>query len=96
MNKIGSYLIAFLVGAIIILIGIVVYLLKNVKPVIVADTYIDEFTQAIRKIKQTGDGTIITDQDALKIEPKTEENKPPENLIEWIKQRRAKRKNKIP
>jgi len=56
---INKYLIAFLFGAILVLTGIVVYLLKNVKPVIVADTYIEELDQAIRKIKQTGSGTSL-------------------------------------
>lgn len=88
--KVWPYIVAFLTGCLVVLLGIVSYLLKNVKPIINADSYIEAVNQSIRKLKQSGDGTITIEPEALKTELKIED-KPPTSLIEWIKQRKARK-----
>ncbi len=62
MAKIKNYLLAFLSGAVLVLLWIVIYLLKNAKPVINAEQYIDQMEQRVGKIKQRGEGNSqVTD-----------------------------------
>ena len=80
--RIWTYLVAFLSGCTVVLLGMVIYLLRNSKPVINADTFIESMEQTIRKLKQSGDGNTATVTPTIEI-------KPPDSLVEWIKQRRA-------
>lgn len=71
MEKIKNYLLAFLSGAVVVLLWIVIYLLKNAKPVINAEQYIDQMEQRVGKIKQRGEGNNqVTDLDQT-LEPGT-------------------------
>lgn len=91
---IWKYITVFLTGCLVVLLGVVSYLLKNVKPIIQTDSYVEAVNQSIRKLKQSGNGTITIEPEALKTDLKIED-KPPESLRDWIRQRRAnKLKNK--
>ena len=56
MNKFLGYLSAFLVGVAIAAIWIALYAIKHGKPVINAENYIYTLEQAIKKLKQSGEG----------------------------------------
>lgn len=72
MNHIKSYIIAFLSGALIVSIGVLIYLLKHSKPVINADTFIESLEQEIGKIKQNGQGGSQTITPTINL-PETQE-----------------------
>ena len=59
IEKIKSYAIAFLSGMVLILAIIAVFLLKNVKPVINADSYIEKLENSIKKLKVNGDSNDV-------------------------------------
>lgn len=54
IEKIKSYLIAFLFGAIVVLAPLVVWLIKNVKPTINTKSYIEKLENSIKKLKVNG------------------------------------------
>lgn len=51
MNKIYQIIIAFLSGALLIAI----YAIKQAKPTIVTDSYVEQLEQNIKKLKQSGE-----------------------------------------
>ena len=59
IEKIKSYAIAFLSGMVLILAIIAVFLLKNVKPVINADSYIESLSNSIKKLKVNGNSNDV-------------------------------------
>ena len=59
IEKIKSYAIAFLSGMVLILAIIAVFLLKNVKPVINADSYIEKLENSIKKLKVNGNDNDV-------------------------------------
>lgn len=89
MYNIKGYIIAFLSGALIVAISVLIYVLKTAKPVINADQYINQLEQTIGKIKGNGNVTTPTITTETKETPVI---KPPESFIEWLKQRRERRK----
>jgi len=93
MNKFTTVLIGFLSGVATVAILACIYLLKNSKPEITADTYIESLEQAIRKIKQTGNGNTADVKPEISL-PLTEETKPADNLIDWFKNRKIKKQLK--
>lgn len=50
MSKIWSYIASFLAGALLVAL----WALKNIKPVINADSYIESVEQSVKKLKQSG------------------------------------------
>jgi len=56
MNKILGYISAFLVGVAITALGLALYAIKQAKPIINAENYIQSLEQAIKKLKQSGEG----------------------------------------
>lgn len=54
MNKIWQYISAFLSGSLVIALIIISYLLKNIKPIINTDSYIESVEQSVKKLKQSG------------------------------------------
>lgn len=50
MNKIWPYIASFLAGALIVAL----WALKNIKPVINTDSYIESVEQSVKKLKQSG------------------------------------------
>ena len=85
MTNIKAYIIAFLSGCAVVLLGICVYLLRNSKPVINADTFIESMEQTIKKLKQSGDGNSATVTPTIEVKI---EDKAPDSLVEWIRKRR--------
>lgn len=59
IEKIKSYLIAFLFGAIVVLAPLVVWLIKNVKPTINTKSYIEKLENSIKKLKVNGDSNDV-------------------------------------
>jgi uncharacterized membrane protein len=60
MNKLKEYLIAFLSGALIVSLSVMVYLLKHIKPVYNDSTIIEKLDQKIGKLKQDGTNNTQT------------------------------------
>lgn len=85
-----GYIIAFLSGALIVAISVLVFVLKTAKPVINADQYINQLEQTIGKIK--GNGNVTTPTITTETKDNTPVIKPPESFIEWLKQRKERRK----
>lgn len=85
--KIWPYIVAFLSGCTVVLLGACIYLLRNSKPVIQADTFIETMEQTIRKLKQSGDGNSATVTPTIEVK----ENKPPDSLVELIRQRKERK-----
>ena len=56
MNKILGYIGAFLLGTAITALGLALYAIKQAKPIINAENYIQSLEQAIKKLKQSGEG----------------------------------------
>lgn len=54
LQRIKDYIIAFLIGALVVALGVTSYLLKNAKPVINTDSYVESLEQSIKKLKQSG------------------------------------------
>jgi len=59
IEKLKSYLIAFLTGAVLVLALITLFLLKNVKPIINADSYIESLSNSIKKLKVNGESNTV-------------------------------------
>ena len=59
IEKVKSYAIAFLSGVVLILAVLAVFLLKNVKPIINADSYIESLSNSIKKLKVNGDSNDV-------------------------------------
>ena len=75
IEKLKSYLIAFLTGAVLVLAIITLFLLKNVKPVINADSYIESLSNSIKKLKVNGESNTVDTVLSTSITPEPE---PPE------------------
>jgi len=56
MNKILGYISTFLAGVAIVALGLALYAIKQAKPIINAENYIQSLEQAIKKLKQSGKG----------------------------------------
>ena len=76
IEKIKSYAIAFLSGMVLILAIIAVFLLKNVKPVINADSYIEKLENSIKKLKVNGDSNDVDTVISTAIESTAETEQP--------------------
>lgn len=50
MNKIWPYIASFLAGALLVAL----WALKNVKPIINTDSYVESIEQSVKKLKQSG------------------------------------------
>lgn len=72
MNKIWGYLSAFLAGVAIAALWLALYAIKHGKPIINADNYIESLEQAIKKLKQSGEGNT---QDIIFDVKQTDEKK---------------------
>ena len=59
IEKIKSYAIAFLSGSVLVLSILALFLLKNVKPVINADSYIESLSNSIKKLKVDGNSNDV-------------------------------------
>jgi len=59
IEKIKSYLIAFLLGVVAILAPLTVWLIKNVKPTINTKSYIEKLENSIKKLKVNGDSNDV-------------------------------------
>ena len=59
IEKIKSYAIAFLSGTVLVLSILTLFLLKNVKPVINADSYIESLSNSIKKLKVDGNSNDV-------------------------------------
>ena len=59
IEKIKSYAIAFLSGSVLVLSILALFLLKNVKPVINADSYIESLSNSIKKLKVDGNSDDV-------------------------------------
>ena len=59
IEKLKSYTIAFLTGVVLVLSILAVFLLKNVKPVINADSYIEKLENSIKKLKVNGNSNVV-------------------------------------
>jgi secreted protein with Ig-like and vWFA domain len=69
---IWKYISIFLTGALVVLLAITVFLLKNVKPVINTDSYVASIQQSIDKLKIKGDGNttpVSFDQNTQAVAP---------------------------
>ena len=55
MNKIWSYIAVFLLGGLIVAL----YALNAIKPNIIADSYIANLEQNVKKLKQSGDNNEL-------------------------------------
>jgi len=55
MVRIKEWIIAFLSGALLVSISILIYLLKTSKPIINTDSYIESLEQSVKKLKQSGE-----------------------------------------
>ncbi|MFV0377127.1 MAG: hypothetical protein ACK5JD_07450 [Mangrovibacterium sp.] len=60
MEKLKTIVISALSGALAVSLAVLVYLLRNVKPVIHADQYVASLEQKVAKIKQKGEGNVQT------------------------------------
>jgi len=79
MNKILGYLTAFLSGVAIAALWLALYAIKHGKPVINAENYIESLEQAIKKLKQSGEGNnqdVVLDVKQAEQEEKKKERKP--------------------
>lgn len=65
MNKIWSYIAAFLLGALLVSL----YALNKVKPQIITDNYIESIEQSIKKLKQSGTNNEMDLTPTINIEP---------------------------
>ena len=91
IEKIKSYAIAFLSGMVLILAIIAVFLLKNVKPVINADSYIESLSNSIKKLKVNGNSndvdTVIST--AIESTAETEQLKKKKKFLGIFNRRKA-------
>jgi hypothetical protein len=77
IEKIKSYTIAFLTGAVLVLAIITLFLLKNVKPVINADSYIESLSNSIKKLKVNGESNTVDTVLSTSIIPEAEQPEQP-------------------
>ena len=90
IEKIKSYAIAFLSGMVLILAIIAVFLLKNVKPIINADSYIESLSNSIKKLKVNGDSNDVDTVLSTAIEStKTEQPKKKKKFLFIFNRRKA-------
>lgn len=90
IEKIKSYAIAFLSGMVLILAIIAVFLLKNVKPVINADSYIEKLENSIKKLKVNGDSNDVDTVLSTEIEStETEQPKKKKKFLFIFNRRKA-------
>lgn len=76
IEKIKSYAIAFLSGVVLVLSILALFLLKNVKPVINADSYIESLSNSIKKLKVDGNSNDIDTVLSTSITSETETEQP--------------------
>jgi len=76
IEKLKSYAIAFLTGSVLVLALIAMFLLKNVKPIINADSYIESLSNSIKKLKVNGESNTVDTVLPTSITPETEEPEP--------------------
>ena len=76
IEKIKSYAIAFLSGSVLVLSILALFLLKNVKPVINADSYIESLSNSIKKLKVDGNSNDVDTSLTTKITTSEESTEP--------------------
>ena len=76
IEKIKSYAIAFLSGSVLVLSILALFLLKNVKPVINADSYIESLSNSIKKLKVDGNSNDVDTSLTIKITTSEESTEP--------------------
>lgn len=84
MNKIWPYIASFLAGGLLVAL----WALKNIKPVINTDSYIESVEQSVKKLKQSGENNTQDIKGSIDL---TEEPKPKHKKLLGI----FKRKNKV-
>ena len=89
IEKIKSYAIAFLSGMVLILAIIAVFLLKNVKPVINADSYIESLSNSIKKLKVNGNSNDVDTVLSTAIESETEQQTKRKKFLGIFNRRKA-------
>jgi len=90
IEKIKSYAISFLSGMVLILAIIAVFLLKNVKPIINADSYIESLSNSIKKLKVNGDSNDVDTVLSTEIEStETEQPKKKKKFLFIFNRRKA-------
>ena len=90
IEKVKSYAIAFLSGVVLILAVLAVFLLKNVKPVINADSYIESLSNSIKKLKVNGNDNDVDTVLSTAIEStKTEQPKKKKKFLFIFNRRKA-------
>lgn len=90
IEKIKSYLIAFLFGAIVVLAPLVVWLIKNVKPTINTKSYIEKLENSIKKLKVNGDSNDVDTVLSTAIEStETEQQKKKKKFLFIFNRRKA-------
>ena len=88
IEKLKSYAIAFLTGSVLVLALIAMFLLKNVKPIINADSYIESLSNSIKKLKVNGESNTVDTVLPTSITPETEEPEPKKKKFLFIFNRR--------
>ena len=90
IEKIKSYAIAFLSGMVLILAILALFLLKNVKPIINADSYIESLSNSIKKLKVNGDSNDVDTVLSTEIEStETEQPKKKKKFLFIFNRRKA-------
>lgn len=90
IEKIKSYAIAFLSGSVLVLSILALFLLKNVKPVINADSYIESLSNSIKKLKVDGNSNDVDTSLTNEIESiETEQPKKRKKFLGIFNRRKA-------
>lgn len=90
IEKIKSYAIAFLSGSVLVLSILALFLLKNVKPVINADSYIESLSNSIKKLKVDGNSNDVDTSLTTAIEStETEQPKKKKKFLFIFNRRKA-------
>lgn len=90
MKTLTKYLLPLLTG---FLLGII-FMLKRIKPVINADTYIESMEQRVNKLKQKGTNNEQTTKGSINIEPGRGEGEALSNREERKAKRQARREER--
>jgi hypothetical protein len=75
VEKLKSYLIAFLLGAVAILGPLAVWLIKSIKPTINTASYVEKIENSIKKLKVNGESNTVDTVLSTSITPELEQPK---------------------
>ena len=89
IEKIKSYAIAFLSGSVLVLSILALFLLKNVKPVINADSYIESLSNSIKKLKVDGNSNDVDTVLSTSIISETEQPEKKKKFLGIFNRRKA-------